>query len=101
VPASPTFPYITVGDDQVVGDDTECAEISEVFVRIHAWSRAVGYPELKTVVGLVRTRIRETDFDLEGFSVNEVQFQNIQYLQDPDGLTRHAVIDVLFIITHG
>lgn len=100
VPASPTFPYVQIGDDQVLGDDVECAELSEVFTRIHVWSRAVGFVETKTIAGAVRARIRATNFSLSGFTVKEVEFVQIQYLRDPDGQTRHAVIEIHFLIQH-
>jgi hypothetical protein len=97
-----TFPYVQIGDDQVIGDDVECAELSEVFTRIHVWSRspAGGFVEAKTIATAIRARIRSTTFSLSGFTVDEVQFVQTQYLRDPDGITRHAVIEIRFFIQH-
>lgn len=100
VPNSPTFPYVTVGDDQVLGDDDDCGDNSEVFVRIHAWSRTVGYPEVKAIAAAIRARIKATAITLAGFQVVVKEYVQTQYLQDPDGLTRHAVIEMRFLITH-
>jgi hypothetical protein len=101
VPSPATFPYIRVGDDQTVGDDVDCAELSEVTTRIHVWSRAVGYPEAKTIAGAVRSLLRSTSLTLTGFTVNECCHEQTQYLEDPDGLSRHAVIEFTFLIQHG
>lgn len=100
IPDLPTFPYVTVGDDQVVGDDDECGDNSEVFVRIHGWSRTQGYPEVKALAALIRSTIRAATFTLSGFTTVVVEFQQTQFLQDPDGLTRHSVTEFRFLITH-
>lgn len=99
-PTAPTFPYVTVGDDQVIGDDDECGDNSEVFVRIHGWSRATGYPEVKAIAALIRSTVKGATFALTGFTVVVTEFQQTQFLQDPDGLTRHSVTEFRFLITH-
>lgn len=99
VPPTPVFPYISIGDDQVVGDDNDCSEISEVFCRIHVWSRAVGYPETKQIASAVRARLRATPPTVSGFTVDVVEFQQIQFLRDEDGKTRHAVVEYRFLIS--
>jgi len=100
VPPSPTFPYVTIGEVQVLGDDTEdCGDGSEVFVRVHAWSRAVGYPEVKDLAALVRLKLKTVPV-IAGFTVSLVQFQQTQFLRDPDGITSHAVVEFKYLITH-
>lgn len=99
-PADVQFPYIRVGDDQTVGDDDDCEELSEVFCRIHVWSQAAGKPEAKTIAGAVRAAIRAATWSLPGFAVDNVQFVQTLYLDDPDGISTHAVIEVRFLITH-
>lgn len=100
-PPSPlTFPYIRIGDDQVIGDDDECEELSEVYSRIHVWSQKGGKVEAKTIAGAVRSRIRGATWTLAGFKVDGIQFVQTQYLDDPDGISTHAVIEVRFLISH-
>lgn len=94
------FPYVTVGDGQVLGDDTEdCGDGSEVFVQIDAWSRAVGYPEVKAIAAAIRTALKALP-TLSGFDVSVVEFQQCQFLRDPDGKTRHAALQFRYLITH-
>lgn len=96
----PTFPYITVGDAQVIGDDTEdCGDGSEVNVQIDAWSRARGYPEVKRIAAAVRTALK-TSPTFSGFDVSVVEFLQTQFLRDPDGKTRHAAMQFRYLITH-
>lgn len=100
VPPAPTFPYVSVGDGQVLGDDTEdCGDGSEVNIQVDAWSRAVGYPEVKQIAAAVRSALKAIPM-LSGFTVSVVEFQQCQYLRDPDGLTRHAAIQFRYLITH-
>lgn len=100
VPTNPVFPYVQIGDDQVIGDDVECAEISAITTRIHVWSRAIGFPECKEICGAVRSALRATPLVLAGFTVAETRFEQTQYLRDPDGLTRHGVIEFTVTVTH-
>jgi hypothetical protein len=100
VPPVPTFPYVTVGDGQIIGDDTEdCGDGSEIFIQVDAWSRAVGYPEVKSIAAAIRTALK-IPIALSGFEVSVIQFQQCQYLRDPDGKTRHAAIQFRYLITH-
>lgn len=95
------FPYIRIGDDQVLGDDDDCEELSQVVSRIHVWSRKGGKVEAKAIAGAVRSKIRGATWALaDGFTVDDVQFIQTQYLDDPDGVSAHAVIEVRFLITH-
>lgn len=100
VPDKPTFPYVRIGDDQVVGDDDDCEELSEVFTRIHVWSQAGGKPEAKRIAGLIRSRLRTATFTLAGYTVDNIEFVQTIYLDDADGLSVHAVIELRFLITH-
>lgn len=104
VPPVPTFPYISVGDGQVLGDDTEdCGDGSEVHLQIDAWSRAVGYPEVKQIAAAIRSALKTTPITvptLSGFTVSVVEYVQTQFLRDPDGLTRHAAITFRYLIRH-
>lgn len=94
VPAAPTFPYVTVGDDQVISQHADCMDGStEVFTTLHAWSRGQGKVEAKQVTGAVVTALNFADLPLNGgYRLVLIEHDNTQYLTDPDGLTSHSVI---------
>lgn len=101
VPDNPTFPYVTIGECQVIGDDTEdCGDGSEVIVQIHAWSRKEGFPEVKALAAAIRTTLGNASYSLSGFTVSVVEFQQMRFLRDPDGITSHAVVEFRYLITH-
>lgn len=91
-PKDPTFPYVTIGDCQVLPTKFDAVDGAEVYPQIDVWSRAVGYPEAKTITKQVMAALDEVAFSVTGFRLVVFEFQSVQYLRDPDGLTRHAAI---------
>lgn len=91
-PTNATFPYLTLGDCQVLPDKAGCIDGVEVYPQIDVWSRAVGYPEAKTITKAVLAALDEQPITAAGFNVVVFEFQSVQYLRDPDGRTRHAAI---------
>jgi hypothetical protein len=91
-PNSPTFPYVTLGDCQVLPDKAGCIDGTEVYPVIDVWSRAVGYPEAKGIVKQILAVLDDQAISIAGFSAVIFEFTSVAYLRDPDGLTRHASI---------
>jgi hypothetical protein len=102
VPAAATYPYLSLGGGQVLGGDDECADGSEITFQIHGWSQSAatpGYSVVKKIAGAVRSAMK-APLTVDGFDVLLSEFTQTQYLDDPDGRTRHAVIEYRFIIAH-
>lgn len=100
VPSESTFPYVSLGPMQVLGDDIEdCGDGSDVTVQIDAWSITVGYQEVKRIEAAVRNALR-TYPTVTNFQVSVVRFDQAQFLRDPDGQTRHAAIQLRYLIRH-
>lgn len=102
VPEKPTFPYLTLGESHVLGDDSEdCGDASEVFAQLHAWSQSVkgGFTEVKRIASAVRSAMKIPPA-LDGFTVTVIEYVQTQYLRDPDGITRHAMIEYRYLISH-
>jgi hypothetical protein len=89
-PASPPFPYVTLGDCQVLPDKADCIDGVEAYPVIDAWSRKGGYPEVKSIAAAIIAVLDDQPLAIEGFDVVVFELQSVQYLRDPDGLTRHA-----------
>ena len=88
-----TFPYVTLGETQVLPDKADCIDGSEIFPVVDVWSRATGFPETKTVVSQVLAALDDqTGITVDGFQLVIFEFQDVRYLRDPDGLTRHGVV---------
>lgn len=101
-PADAPFPYVTIGEDQVIGDDTECAESSEVFTTIHIWARvdddvSDSRAQGKRIGSVVRALINR-HLNVEGFAVTECEFRQARHLTDPDRRTAHTIIEHRLLI---
>lgn len=92
VPTAPVFPYVSLGDAQVVPDKAGCIDGADVYVQIDVWSRAVGYPETKTIAAAIVAKLDDKPLTVTGHDVVIMEHQGTQYLRDPDGLSRHAAL---------
>ncbi|MET4307939.1 DUF3168 domain-containing protein [Bradyrhizobium sp. RT4b] len=92
VPSKPVFPYVSLGDGQVLPDRADCVDGAEVFAQIDVWSRTVGYVECKQIAAAIVARLDDRVLVVAGFRVNVLELQDVQYLRDPDGQTRHAAM---------
>lgn len=92
VPSTPTYPLVSLGDGQVLPDKAECIDGVEVFLQIDVWSRKVGYAETKEIAAAVIDALDDQALTVTGFDVIVFELSGVQYMRDPDGLTRHAAI---------
>lgn len=101
-PNGAPYPYIVIGEDQIIGDDTECASGSEVVVTVHVWARATTPTETrrqqKRIAGAVRAALVQP-LALDGHTMDEWELESLQHLTDPDGLTGHSVLSVRYLTT--
>lgn len=96
-PDRASFPYLTIGEDQVVADETECSAGSEVFTTVHVWSRtddsiSGSRAQAKRIAAAVRVAINRS-LDIAGFDLVECEFRQTRHLTDPDRRTAHAVVE--------
>jgi hypothetical protein len=91
-PLDAVYPYVTIGEGQVLPDLADCYDGSESFLDIHVWSRAVGFPEAKRIADQVRGALHDADLILDGHSLELLHFQDARALRDPDGLTSHVAM---------
>ena len=98
VPANPTFPYISIGDNQVLPDKAECIDGTEIFWQLDGWSRDHTFPTPKQISKAVVAALDDQDLTVSGYSAIVVELNSVNYLHDPDGITRHVAISFRFLI---
>lgn len=91
-PANPIFPYITLGQCQVLPDKADCIDGVAAYPVVDIWSQEKGFVELKTITKAVLALLDDQPLQVPGFAVVVFEFESVNYLRDPDGLTRHAAI---------
>lgn len=92
-PSSPTFPYVTIGDAQMLRDDASCLEGGQVYLTLHGWSRAVGFPEVRRVADAVVEALHLAPLTLATNRFISIMHTQTRTFRDSDGLTSHAVIE--------
>lgn len=92
-PTAPAFPYVSLGPDQTLPDRADCYEGSEVTFQVDAWSRAVGFPEVKRIAEAARAALADAALTLTGFRLVDIAFVEGRTFRDPDGLTSHSALN--------
>jgi hypothetical protein len=92
VPASPTFPYLSLGSEQVEPDRAECITGFIVHFQIDAWSRTVGFPQVKQISSAIIAALNDAALTVTGHRLVDLYLENESTSRDPDGLTSHAAI---------
>jgi hypothetical protein len=93
-----TFPYITIGEAQSIPQRADCIDGTEHFVAVHAWSRAVGFTEVKRIASAVRAALHEAEPAVAGYRLIDLAVQDTRFLRDPDGLTSHSVVNLRAVL---
>ena len=88
-----TFPYVSLGESDVLGNYADCYDGSDVSLAIHVWSRDVGFPQCKRIASDIRTGLNNAELTLDGHTLELLELERTNYLRDPDGLTSHAVLN--------
>jgi hypothetical protein len=95
--ALPTFPYLTIPDDQVIDDGNTCGDASEVFVDIHIWDRGAGAIRSKRVAEAVRDAL-SAEIAVAGHTTTVGAFEAARNVNDPDGITKHRVVTFRYLL---
>lgn len=97
VPPNATMPYVKIGEVRVLPSTNKTTFGVEIIETIHVWSQYAGFSEINGIMdGIVAA------FDLPlavvGYEVVLCGLNNAKTLTDPDGRTRHGVVDLRFVV---
>lgn len=98
-PASPTFPYISLGAMDFRTADADCIAAREETIQIDCWTRANGrkWP-CKQILDAVVNAMREQSETLSDGVLVGLNIELIRVMNDPDGITTHGVVQVAGLI---
>lgn len=89
------WPYISLGNGQMVPVDEECFDRSSTYIDVNVWSRDIGFPQVKRIAGAIRAALHEKELAIAGHVLDRMRVENIAYSRDPDGMTRRARLELL------
>jgi hypothetical protein len=91
-----SFPYVQIGEDQVVSEADQCHDASAVFATVHVWSRQRGKVEAKTIMAQV-IQLLDQPIAVTGFQVISAAVDDgPRHFTDADGLTKHSVVTIRY-----
>ena len=90
-PQGASFPYVTIGEANLLDDDTDTEQGVLISYVIHTWSQADGRKETKTIMGEIYNALHLTKFSESGYSFTENYFLSSDSFVETDGKTRHGV----------
>lgn len=91
VPTNAVKPYINLDQPQVLPDKASCLDGSEISYPIHGWSKGPASVEIKQMGAAVVAALDEHELVVSGHRVVVFELEQLQYLDDPDGITKHFV----------
>lgn len=97
-PSELVFPYIQIGDNQVLPDKADCIDGTEIFWQLDGWARDPTFPMTKQISKAVVAALDDKEIILTGYAAIVCELNTINYLHDPDGITRHVAISFRFLI---
>lgn len=89
------FPYCTIGPVYGVSDDAECIEADEWTIQLDVWGQIPGWNKLSMaeLAGKVRRALKGWA-DTGAVTMHPLSVRTPRVMDDPDGVTVHAVVMV-------
>lgn len=94
VPDNRAYPYVDLGEAYSTKDATFSKDARNVLLRLHVWSQYRGSKETWNIIGRIDTLLDEVALTVDGATLEACNVETANVFKDPDGKTRHGVIDV-------
>jgi len=91
-PASPAFPYVTIGEAQVTDWSTATDAGEEHRLTLHAWSRQGGHDEAHALASLIQQALHDADLELEGCRLVNLRMTTAEIRREAGGRSYRAFI---------
>lgn len=86
------YPFIGLGETQMLPHDSECTDAADTSITLHGWSQSVGFPETLRLSAAIAAALHDVQLPLASGTLQSLLLESSRILRDPDGLTSHAVL---------
>lgn len=86
------YPYIVIGDERVLADNTDDSAGSEHDVQIDVWSEYRGHKEVKQILSAIHTALHRQPLTVADATFVNCEYETSDFFPEPDGLTHHGII---------
>ncbi len=99
-PPNAPLPYILIGEDQILLENSVCADEAEIFATVNLWSRTtpLDHGVQARAIGSEVITVLNQQLSLSGWTVDEWTVQSERYVTDPDG-SSHGIITLQYLLT--
>lgn len=91
-PASAAKPYIAMGPIQVLRERADEYDGADHYIQIDAWAPGPNSKEIKQIGAAIVATIDDAALSLSGHRLIGIDIEQLNYLSDPDGITKHAAL---------
>jgi len=98
VPATGSYPRITIGDGTLVDWDTDTSYGAQLTLTIHAWSTEAGRKEAREILAKIAEILHDKRITVTGFDDVIMRREFEEVITDADGATRHGVARYRIIV---
>lgn len=100
------FPFISIGECETVPVRMDCGNQEEISLQIDVWSQKPGRSEVKQIVAAITSALGMSSddppaIDQDGYHLADLIIERTRILDDPDGRTRHGVIQLTATMSRG
>lgn len=90
--AGKAWPYVSLGQPQVLPDKADCIDGADVAYTVHGWCEGPKSVEVKNLGGAIAAALDGVEFALPSHRTVNCKIEEIRYLDDPDPLTKHVAV---------
>lgn len=87
-----SYPYVVIGEDNVIEYGTVSDDGGDFTVTIDVWSQYHGGKEAKNIMDRIHTLLHDSSLSVTGFNLVNFRFEFSDIIKDPDGITRHGIM---------
>lgn len=99
------MPYVSIGPIASADDSAECIDAIEISVQFDVWVRAdadAGVPATcRAISERIRRVLHNADITLDENGLVTLSFERRTIVDDPDGVTKHGVVQMLAVVETG
>tara|TARA_R100001510_G_C7449952_1_gene75296 strand:- start:74 stop:481 length:408 start_codon:yes stop_codon:yes gene_type:complete len=98
VPQDTDYPYVVIGNINVINRGTKSLDGNEYNVDIDVWSTYRGKKEISEAMERIYELLHDTTYTVSGANMVISQVRNTITLVENDGITRHGVLTLSVIV---
>lgn len=102
-PSAEAYPYVVIGDDEILEESTADGRVIETIISVDVYSDADSNVEVKTITGAIQNDLTNTVIDLsaDNFKALRMMHENTGFSIEIDRANRrihHATLNFRFMV---